>query len=54
MAKKNAKSNDKRKRTSRRLGNETLKALKIHAVRKDSSIQQIVEKLIVDYLKKKK
>lgn len=45
---------DKRKNTSLRLDDETLKALKIHAVKKDTSVQQIVEKLIRDYLKGKK
>ncbi|ADE54515.1 ribbon-helix-helix protein, CopG family [Coraliomargarita akajimensis] len=54
MPKKAEKKKDKRKNTSLRLDDETLKALKIHAVKKDTSVQQIVEKLIRDYLKGKK
>lgn len=49
-----AKKKEKRKNTSLRLNDTTLKALKIQAIKKDSSIQQIVEKLIEDYLKNKK
>lgn len=45
------KRKDKRRNTSLRLDRDTLKALKIHAIKKDSSVQKIVEKLIEDYLK---
>ena len=54
MSKKTEKPKDKRKNTSLRLDEATLKALKIHAIKKDTSVQQIVEKLIRDYLKGKK
>lgn len=54
MPKRNEKKKDKRKNTSLRLDDATLKALKIHAIRKDTSVQQIVEKLVKDYLKGKK
>lgn len=54
MPKKAEKKKDKRKNTSLRLDDATLKALKIHAIKKDTSIQQIVEKLVKDYLKSKK
>lgn len=54
MAKKVERKKGKRKNTSLRLDDETLKALKIHAIKKDSSVQQIVEKLIRDYLKGRK
>jgi len=47
-AKKAQKKN--RKNTSLRLDEGTLKALKIHAIREDMSVQRIVEKLIEDYL----
>ncbi|MGJ8652709.1 MAG: ribbon-helix-helix protein, CopG family [Opitutaceae bacterium] len=49
-----SKEKDKRKNTSLRLKKDTLKALKIHAIKTDSSVQQIVEKLIEDYLKRKR
>ena len=44
---------DKRKNTSLRLNSETLKALKIHAIQEDESVQSIVEKLIEDYLRRR-
>ncbi|HAV13326.1 MAG TPA: CopG family transcriptional regulator [Opitutae bacterium] len=49
-----AKKKDKRKNTSLRLDSDTLKELKIHAIKKDTSVQQIVEKLVHDYLKRKR
>lgn len=52
MANKQNKKKDKRKNTSLRLEPETLKALKIRAIKDDSSIQQIIENLINDYLRK--
>lgn len=52
MSKEGSKKKDKRKNTSLRLDGETLKALKIHAIKKDTSVQQIVEKLVQDYLKR--
>lgn len=54
MAKGSGGKKDKRKNTSLRLDDATLKALKIEAVKKDTSIQQILEKLVKDYLKGKK
>ncbi|MGB0415082.1 MAG: ribbon-helix-helix protein, CopG family [Coraliomargarita sp.] len=54
MPKKAEREKDKRKNTSLRLDDETLKALKIHAIKKDTSVQQIVERLVRDYLKGKK
>lgn len=54
MAKKAEKKKDKRKNTSLRLDSATLKALKIHAIKTDTSVQQIVEQLIQEYLKGKK
>jgi len=54
MPKKVEKKKDKRKNTSLRLDDATLKALKIHAIKTDTSVQQIVEKLIRDYLKRNK
>lgn len=41
-----------KKNTSLRLESKTLKALKMKAIREDTSVQKIVEKLITDYLKK--
>ncbi|WP_319529973.1 hypothetical protein [uncultured Cohaesibacter sp.] len=41
---------DKKKNTSLRLSGKTLKALKIRAIEEDTSVQQIVEKLVEDYL----
>ena len=54
MSKKTDKSKDKRKNTSLRLDSSTLKALKIQAIKKDTSVQQIIEQLVEDYLKGKK
>lgn len=48
------KKKDKRKNTSLRLDDATLKKLKIHAIKEDTSIQSITEKLIQDYIKRKK
>ncbi len=53
MAGKTSKKKDKKKNTSLRLEPEVLKALKIRAIKEDSSVQQIVEKLVSDYLSKK-
>lgn len=53
MVAKSSKKKDKKKNTSLRLETETLKALKIRAIKEDSSVQQIVEKLIQNYLNKK-
>ena len=50
--KKKAKSN--RKNTSLHLDEAVLKKLKIHAVKKDTSVQQIIEDLVVGFLKNKK
>ncbi|MBT7443449.1 MAG: hypothetical protein HN790_05725 [Methylococcales bacterium] len=44
--------NKSKKNTSLRLDKQTLKALKIHAIENDTSIQKLIEKLIKDYLKK--
>lgn len=41
-----------RKNTSLRLEKKTLKALKIRAIEEDISVQQLIERLIVDYLQK--
>lgn len=41
---------EKKKNTSLRLSNKTLKALKIKAIEDDTSVQKIVEQLIEDYL----
>lgn len=42
-----------KKNTSLRLDEKVLKKLKIRAIKEDSSIQQIAEKLIKDYLGEK-
>ena len=47
------KSGDK-KNTSLRLEKQTLKALKILAIENDTSVQNLIESLIRDYLKKHK
>ena len=44
----------KRKNTSLRLEESVLKKLKIYAVKKDTSVQQIIEDLVVRLLKNKK
>ena len=43
-------SKKNKKNTSLRLDNKTLKALKIHAIENDSSVQKIIEQLIHNYL----
>ena len=42
----------KKKNTSLRLEKHTLKALKIHAIEQDTSVQNLIESLINEYLKK--
>ncbi|WP_282095041.1 hypothetical protein [Epibacterium ulvae] len=48
------KTSDKReadkKNTSLRLDRKTLKALKIRAIEEDTSVQKIIERLVVAYL----
>jgi hypothetical protein len=44
----------KKKNTSLRLDASTLKALKIIAIEEDTSVQGLVEKMIEDFLKKRK
>lgn len=44
----------KRKNTSLRLNDVALKKLKIYAIKKDTSVQQIIERLVVEFLKTKK
>ncbi len=51
MAKKDKKS---KKNTSLRLRPEVLKALKRRAIDEDSSVQNLVEELIENYLEEKK
>lgn len=49
------KSGDKKsgkKNTSLRLDKETLKALKIRAIEQETSIQNLIESLIIDFLSK--
>ncbi|MBB1486345.1 CopG family transcriptional regulator [Oceanospirillum sediminis] len=41
---------EKKKNTSLRLSNKTLKALKIKAIEEETSVQKIAEQLIEDYL----
>ena len=53
MASKPGKKKDKKKNTSLRLEPDTLKALKIRAIKEDSSVQQIIEQLVQNYLAKK-
>lgn len=53
MATKPSKKKEKKKNTSLRLEPDVLKALKIRAIKEDSSVQQIVEQLVSDYLSKK-
>ena len=43
---------DKKKNTSLRLEEKTLKALKFRAIEEDSSVQKIIEALVEDYLKR--
>ena len=54
MAKSKSESGAGKKNTSLRLDQKTLKALKIRAIEDDTSVQQIVEMLIRDYLNKGK
>ncbi len=42
--------NHNKKNTSLRLDKQTLKALKIRAIEQETSIQQLIESLILDYL----
>lgn len=46
------KNSEAKKNTSLRLDKQTLKALKIHAIEQDTSIQNLIESLIKEYLKK--
>lgn len=41
-----------KKNTSLRLEKKTLKALKIRAIEEDTSVQKLIERLIVEYLEK--
>jgi hypothetical protein len=43
----------KKKNTSLRLEKKTLKALKVIAIEEDTSVQNIIEKLIEDFLKQR-
>lgn len=52
MPKKIVQGKEKRKNTSLRLEETTLQALKIRAIKEGTSAQQIIEKLIKEYLKK--
>ena len=54
MSAKTAKKKVKRKNTSLRLEEAMLKKLKIYAVKKDTSVQQIIEDLVEGFLKNKK
>ncbi len=49
--KKDSKKEHKKKNTSLRLPEKTLKRLKMVAIEKDTSVQKIIEKLVEDYLK---
>jgi predicted DNA-binding ribbon-helix-helix protein len=46
------KSEDVKKNTSLRLDKKTLKALKMIAIEQDTSVQKLIESLIVDYINK--
>ena len=48
-----AEKKSNRKNTSLRLDESMLKALKIRAIKQDTSVQKIVEKLVRDYLRGK-
>lgn len=52
QADKKVKEKGVKKNTSLRLERKMLKALKIKAIEQDTSIQQLIESLIEDYLKK--
>ena len=54
MSAKPAKKKVKRKNTSLRLDEAMLKKLNIYAVKKDTSVQQIIEELVEGFLKNKK
>ena len=54
MSAKTAKKKVKRKNTSLRFDEAMLKKLKIYAVKKDTSVQQIIEDLVEGFLKNKK
>jgi len=54
MSPKTANKKVKRKNTSLRLDEAMLKKLKIYAVKKDTSVQQIIEDLVEGFLKNKK
>jgi hypothetical protein len=54
MSAKQSKKQAKRKNTSLRLDESMLKKLKIYAVKKDTSVQQIIEELVEGFLKNKK
>ena len=54
MSSKPRNKKSKRKNTSLRLEESVLKKLKIYAVKKDTSVQQIIEDLVVGLLKNKK
>lgn len=49
--KKAAKKKTEKKNTSLRLDRKTLKALKIRAIEEEVSVQKLLERLVVDYLK---
>lgn len=51
MAKK--KEKEKKSNTSLRLDKKTLKALKIAAIEEETSLQKLIEQLIIDYLAKR-
>lgn len=51
---KEVKQKSGKKNTSLRLDKPTLKALKIKAIEKDTSVQALIEGLISDYLKQEK
>lgn len=46
------KAGESKKNTSLRLDKKTLKALKIIAIEQDTSVQKLIESLILDYIKK--
>lgn len=48
------KNKEDKKNTSLRLDKQTLKALKIYAIEHDTSVQQLIESLIIDFLSKQK
>ena len=49
---KNSEEKTKKKNTSLRLDKQTLKALKIRAIEQETTVQNLVESLIKDYLSK--